>query len=191
MTRRLLNLLTICSALLCLAVAVLWVRSYFASDRLLWCPLTQSPQGFVSGEYMLATWRGALGIGAIRHQHDKTGTPAHLYDAYLAAHVKMKAAGQGWTSREPDDLSLSRWGFSGWTVNESDPGHRGTGVGWSTPYWFLLLLCSLPPGLRAYLFLRRRRQHRLGLCRRCGYDLRATPDRCPECGAGAGGLLTR
>lgn len=53
------------------------------------------------------------------------------------------------------------------------------------PHWFLAVGLSVLP---AYQFrqLRRRRlaasRLRLGLCGGCGYDLRASPDRCPECG---------
>jgi len=44
----------------------------------------------------------------------------------------------------------------------------------------IFLLSGLP--LLRFL-LRRRRNQAPGSCRICGYDLRATPDRCPECGA--------
>jgi hypothetical protein len=54
----------------------------------------------------------------------------------------------------------------------------------AAPYWFLLAVLGLPFILRALARLRmRRRCIQRGLCPVCGYDLRATAGRCPECGA--------
>ena len=53
------------------------------------------------------------------------------------------------------------------------------------PYWFVLTLLSLPA---FFVWRRRLRQIRSlrrvsrGACPGCGYDLRASPDYCPECG---------
>ena len=49
--------------------------------------------------------------------------------------------------------------------------------------WWMLTLTGLPLPLAAALRRARARRPPAGLCPSCGYDLRATPARCPECGA--------
>jgi hypothetical protein len=50
------------------------------------------------------------------------------------------------------------------------------------PHWIAVTLFAIPPLLRVRAWRRDRRQTIVGTCAKCGYDLRATPARCPECG---------
>ena len=63
--------------------------------------------------------------------------------------------------------------------------NRGTEL--VVPFAPLVLMTAVLPAIylaRYALQGRRGRRRRIaGLCSRCGYDLRATPGRCPECGA--------
>jgi hypothetical protein len=74
--------------------------------------------------------------------------------------------------------------------------HRIAGFGWVggqggadrerdllVPAWFAAALFATLPAFRLYRRIRRRRRHEHGHSTSCGYDLRATPGRCPECGA--------
>jgi hypothetical protein len=54
---------------------------------------------------------------------------------------------------------------------------------YAIPYWAILVFILAPFVLSGvYSAIHRRRRIRLSLCACCGYDLRATPERCPECG---------
>ena len=54
------------------------------------------------------------------------------------------------------------------------------------PLWMLSLIVAVMAAAMVISDLRRRQNYRPGHCANCGYDLRATPERCPECGAEAG-----
>jgi len=52
----------------------------------------------------------------------------------------------------------------------------------SIPLWLPTLLFGVWPAWLLLPFHRRRNRKKHGLCVKCGYDLRASKDRCPECG---------
>jgi hypothetical protein len=75
----------------------------------------------------------------------------------------------------------NRMGFAawhdGWMSSFADSSRRV----WAMPAWATTVVFALLPAL--WVMNRVRRPHPKGRCAKCGYDLRATPARCSECGA--------
>jgi hypothetical protein len=92
----------------------------------------------------------------------------------------------GWSAPAGEDIA-GKWGFylfmeghpTRWN-SESSPRSRGWMI--SIPWWAIILITGVLPVTHFIGLAARKRPHRKGHCRNCGYDLRATPDRCPECG---------
>jgi len=92
-----------------------------------------------------------------------------------------------YTSDEEYDLGLVR---SGWLISSTITGSGGiqSSTVSAYHYWGISIPVTIRIGLLIGIFGVAvwwrfcRRSIQPGLCPNCGYDLRATPERCPECG---------
>lgn len=73
--------------------------------------------------------------------------------------------------------------FTGTALDPSRPSRRAHTLIARVPYWLIVTMAAVLPLWIALKFLLRRQRYGAGQCPNCGYDLRATPTRCPECGA--------
>ena len=182
--KRLFTILSALSLLLFVAVVVLWVRSHWVHDRV-----------FVLRES--GTWDTWSGLGhlQIAKVYD---TPAATGTAWLTASTTTPVQGDfgawkivwgfGPTEFWPiPTAGLQRGSHQRFTrrlprhplIQEHDRPFRYSAV--VLPYWVLGAMLVTAPLTWATLRISRRRRKR-SLCPACGHDLRATPDRCPECG---------
>jgi hypothetical protein len=76
-----------------------------------------------------------------------------------------------------------QWGnFLGFRIMPHFPARRDWYFAVGVPFWFLWALSALS------VFRSLRKRISLpGLCAKCGYDLRASSERCPECGTAVRG----
>jgi hypothetical protein len=168
--RRVLNVLTALSLLAWVAVCVLWVRSYSLSQFVGWSDRDR----FV----------GALSMrGLVRLEHGSYPSEDQGW-SYVAYPTPAGAAAGLWQELLARDRHGGRLRAIGVASARIDYTGDGTRVRRALylPHWLPAAATMAAPALRLRRTLRARRRTATGCCRRCGYDLRATPDRCPECG---------
>lgn len=82
---------------------------------------------------------------------------------------------------KPGTRGPDRWRGLGFEYQPLWRDWAGSSRAVEVPFWSLAGATAVLPLRRARAAWRSRRT-RQGTCGRCGYDLRASPERCPECG---------
>jgi len=150
--RRGLNVLAVLSLALCVAPAVMWVRSNWRTDLIWW-------------------GGGAANVRAIT-------MPGAVRFTFI--HSTGYVRGWNYTSHSPSPAVQT----TGFDFRHNKGSAYGGWEEWSVafPWSVACLICSAAPAIWLLWYRHTRIREEPGRCRHCGYDLRATPDRCPECG---------
>lgn len=195
------DLVIVFSLLLFVTAIVMWIRSGWVIDVASYSSaklhrLVSGGGGIIFESLELVhtedNWRDAL-VTPVRTVQDFAGSRA----------AAGKPGGWAWEKRpyvNRDSLMSAAWGagfdrtmprIASLSVSRGQTFNNVTGAHWSNqlvgrrlwiPYWALVVLCVIGPLCRFIAWRRSKGRRRENVCVKCGYDLRATPDRCPECG---------
>jgi hypothetical protein len=177
MKRRVFTICSGVSLVLFVAVVVLWVRSHGSTDRIDW----RNERGSRS----VRTARGHavlyLYVADLSDRPDRHHGPRYQHEDHPSVPFNTLILMAG----ERGETSYSReWAGFAWHERRNVRLGRLHVIA-VMPFWSIAAATGALPVawavVRVRSALRARRRH-AGVCASCGYDLRATPGRCPECG---------
>jgi len=195
---RLSLLLSICSLPLFLLTATLWPASYlrgvefFISHNDVAAP---DEPGYLCNHYLLESVSGSLCI-AVEESKDYNrhgdwtdeGGQEHHESAWPNLPAFTFSSGTFPLYTPFPEQSQWGWRWRHWGLAFGCESYRGVHAGSDLhyimfPYWLLCPLFAATPLFYYRRYRQCHRQRRFGLCPTCGYDLRASKEKCPECGS--------
>jgi len=174
------NGLALLSALLCAAAVWFWLTGYIQGWYGHW--ERESADGLARTSCELYISGGGLSLQYENYRF--TSNDPSLISEYrgLTSSPLERTLRRAGGTDYPDPPGWQRGRSISWQVSKQGEYaiHRGVLI---VHCWLPFVLTAVCPTL--WPILRRARKRKLarsGFCVRCGYDLRATPEKCPECG---------